>query len=159
MMQNEIINSELKAKTTKILSNYPQKRAALLPILRLIQETYGFISEAAEQEAAQFLEIPVVDVKEVMTFYTLFQSKPCAKNQLNVCRTLTCSLLGSEKIVHYLKERLGIKVGEQTPDGKFGLDTVECLGACEIAPMMTVNQDYVGPLTIEKIDEILKRAN
>ena len=159
MIQNEILNSEIKSKAEKILANYPQKRAALLPILRLVQETHGFISEAAEQEIAEFLEIPVVDVKEVMTFYTLFHSKPCAKNQLNICRTLTCSLLGSEKIVHYLKERLGIQIGEQTPDGKFSLETVECLGACEIAPMMTANQEYVGPLTIEKIDEILKKTN
>ncbi len=159
MIQNEIISSELKKKAEKILSNYPQKRAALLPILRLIQETHGFISESAEQEVAQFLEIPIVDVKEVMTFYTLFLSKPCAKHQLNVCRTLTCSLMGSEKIIHYLKERLGIKVGEKTPDNKFGLETVECLGACEIAPMMIVNQEYVGPLTVEKIDEILRKAD
>jgi len=157
-VENEVLTSDVKKRAEKILANYPQKRAALLPILRLIQEAYGFISPAAEQEAAEFLEIPVVDVKEVMTFYTLFHSKPCAKNQLNVCRTLTCSLMGSDKIVHYLKERLGIKVGEQTPDGKFGLETVECLGACEIAPMMIVNQDYVGPLTIEKIDDILKKA-
>lgn len=157
-METLIFNSDLKKKAEKILNNYPQKRAALLPILRLIQETYGFISEAAEQEAAEFLEIPVVDVKEVMTFYTLFYLKPCAKNQLSVCRTLTCSLLGSDKIVHYLKERLGIDVGQQTPDGKFGLETVECLGACEIAPMMMAGKEYIGPLTIEKIDEILRNA-
>lgn len=158
MIQNEILNSELKKKAEKILSNYPQKRAAMLPVLRLVQETYGFISQAAEQEVAAFLEVPVVDVKEVMTFYTLFHSKPCAKNQISVCKTLTCSLLGSDKIVHYLKERLGIDVGQKTPDGKFGLETVECLGACEIAPMMMVNKDYVGPLTVEKIDEVLKNA-
>lgn len=156
--ENQIFTADFRKKAEKILANYPEKRAALLPILRLIQETHGFITEAAEQETAVFLGIPVVDVKEVMTFYTLFYSKPCAKTQLNVCRTLTCSLMGYDKIIHYLKERLGIDVGRQTPDGRFGLETVECLGACEMAPMMMVNKEYVGPLTIEKIDEILRKV-
>ena len=149
---------ELKSKAEKIVSNYDQKRAALLPILHLIQETYGFISEQAEQETAEFFQIPLADIREVMTFYTLFRSKPCAKHQFNVCRTLSCSLLGSEAIIEHLKSKLGIQVGEQTPDGRFGLETVECLGACEMAPMMQKNKEYIGPLTVERIDQILNEA-
>ena len=155
MIREHVLTSELKIKADKIIANYEQKRAALLPILHLIQDTYGHVMPEAEQEIADFLQIPLVDVREVMTFYTLFHSKPCAKYQFNVCRTLTCSLLGGGEITEHLKHKLGIDIGEQTADRKFGLNAVECLGACEIAPMMQMNKDYTGPLTKEKVDQIL----
>ena len=158
-MQTKIFDSDLKAKAEQIVANYEQKRAALLPVLHLVQEAHGFISAQAEREAADFFGIPLADMKEVMTFYTLFRSRPCAKHQFNVCRTLSCSLLGSGEILEHLKRKLGIGVGEQTEDGKFALNVVECLGACEMAPMMQVNGEYVGALTAGKINEILRNAD
>ena len=155
-MQNEILTPEIKAKADKIIAHYEQRRAALLPVLHLVQDTYGFISEKAEIEVAAYFAIPPVDIKEVITFYTLYHSKPCAQYEFNVCRTLSCTLRGQEEVIAHLKDKLGIKVGERTADGKFGLNEVECLGACEMAPMMQLGREYIGPLTKEKIDQILK---
>ncbi len=154
----ETLSTDLKQKFDQIAAQYEQKRAAVLPILHLIQNTYGFISEQAELEVADYLQIPAVDLREIVTFYTLFRSKPCAKHQFNVCRTLSCTMMGGREISAYLQEKLGIKVGEVTPDGKFGLNEVECLGACEMAPMAELNHKFIGPLTKEKIDQILKEA-
>ncbi len=155
-MQTEILTPEIKTKADKIVANYEQRRAALLPVLHLVQESYGFISEKAEMEVAAYIGIPPVDIKEEITFYTLYRSKPCAKHEFNVCRTLSCSLRGQEEIVAHLENKLGIKVGERTTDGQFALNEVECLGACEMAPMMQLGHEYIGLLTKEKIDQILK---
>lgn len=152
-----IVTPELKSKTDAIVARYEVRRASLLEILRLIQDTYGHIWLEAEQEVAEYLEIPAVDVREVMTFYSLFYDKPKAQTRFQVCRTLTCSLLGGEEILRYLEERLGVKPGQITSDGKFSYHPVECLGACELAPMMQVSDgEYVGPLTKEKIEGLIK---
>ena len=154
---NKIFTSEFKAKADELLSRYETKRASLLEILHLVQEKYGYITREAEQEVAQYLEIAPIDVREVMTFYTLYYDKPKAKTRLNVCRTLTCALLGAEDIVNHLENKLGIKAGQQTADGKFSLKKVECLGACELAPMLQLNDAaFVGCLTKQKVDELLK---
>lgn len=151
---------EFRKKTDAILPNYETKRAALLEVLRMIQEDYGFITLENERETAEYLGISEIDVREVMTFYTLYYEKPRAKTRLNVCRTLSCSMLGADDMVDHLERKLGIKAGQQTPDGKFSLITVECLGSCEIAPMMQVNdEEFVGCLTKQKLDEILKKAD
>jgi NADH-quinone oxidoreductase E subunit len=155
---NNVLTPALKGEAERIAARYEQKRAALLPVLHLIQTSCGHISQEAEREVAELFGIPIVDVREVMTFYTLFRSKPCARLHFQVCRTLTCSLLGGDEILRYLKEKLGLEEGGRTSDGQFHLETVECLGACEIAPMMTVNGEYVGPLTKEKIDQIVERS-
>ncbi|OGW84732.1 MAG: hypothetical protein A3C35_00445 [Omnitrophica bacterium RIFCSPHIGHO2_02_FULL_46_11] len=154
-MNPMIFTPELKKRADQISANYPVQRAAALPVMRLIQETYGAISGEAELEIAEYFQIPPADVRELMTFYTLFYSKPKGKCHIQVCRTLSCNLLGAQKLIKYLEEKLKIKVGETTSDGQFSLDQVECLGACEIAPMAQVNKDYLGPLTKEKLDQIL----
>lgn len=151
---------EFRKKTDAILPNYETKRAALLEVLRMIQEEYGFITLENERETAEYLGIADIDVREVMTFYTLYYEKPRAKTRLNVCRTLSCSMLGADEMIDHLERKLGIKAGQQTADGKFSLITVECLGSCEIAPMMQVNdEEFVGCLTKQKLDEILKKAD
>nr|CAX68923.1 NADH-quinone oxidoreductase 24 kD subunit E [uncultured bacterium] len=147
----------LRHQADSICANYPVKRAGLLPVLRLIQEQYSFIPPHVEEQVAQYFQIPPADVREVMTFYTLFHSKPRAKCEINVCRTLSCSLMGAKEMVAYISEKLGIKPGETTADGRFTLKEVECLGACEIAPMAQVGHEYVGPLTREKIDHIIQQ--
>ena len=113
------------------------------------------ISSEAEKDIGEYLEIPVVHVHEVVSFYHLFHQKPKGKCHFSVCQTTACALLGAEDIVGHLKKRLGIKPGETTPDGKFSFNVVECLGACEIAPMMQFNKEYKGLLNKKKIDELI----
>ena len=145
-----------KTKADEIVATYETKQAALLPILHLAQEQNGYISSEVEEAVAAYLELPIVKVREVTSFYTLYEKKPCGKIPVRVCRNLSCSILGGKEILEYVKQKLGIDVGESTSDGRFRLDSVECLCACEIAPMMQVGEEYHGPLTKEKIDRVLK---
>jgi NADH-quinone oxidoreductase E subunit len=152
-----MINAELKQELDKIVARYEEKRASLLPVLHAVQEQRGFISLDSEQEVADYLGIPVVQVHQVVSFYHLFHREPIGKCHFSVCQTTACALRGSEKIIAHIKSRLGIKDGETTPDGKFSLSVVECLGACEIAPIMQHNKEYKGCLTIEEIDRLIKQ--
>ncbi|MBI1977252.1 MAG: NAD(P)H-dependent oxidoreductase subunit E [Candidatus Omnitrophica bacterium] len=157
-MSDEIIfTPEFTKRADQICANYPVKRAAVLPVMRLIQEEHGAISPDAELEIADYFRIPPADVKELMTFYTLFYSKPKGRCHIQICRTLSCSLRGAGDLIQYLEDKLGIRSGETTEDGQFSLDQVECLGACEIAPMAKINQDYIGPLTKEKLAQFLAK--
>lgn len=154
----KIFTPEIKKQTDQILSRYETKRASILEILRFFQERRGYIDSDTELAVAEYLDLPPIDVREVMTFYSLFYSKPKAKTRFHICRTLSCNLLGAEDLVSHCEKKLGIKAGTQTADGAFSLNTVECLGACEIAPMMQVNDvDYVGQLTKKKIDELIEK--
>ena len=153
-----IFTPEIKKKADKILAQYETKRASILEILRLLQEEYGFINLEAEEAVAHYLEIPPIDVHEVISFYTLFYREPKAELRLNVCRTLTCSLLGGKEILEYLEQRLGVKAGEKDPRNMCSIQAVECLGACELAPMLQVNDDrYLGLLTKEKVDGLVEK--
>lgn len=154
---NTIFTSEIKAKADVILARYETKRASILEILRLLQESYGHISLETEQAVAVYLEIPAIDVREVVTFYTLFYQKAKAKTRFNVCRTLPCMLAGGDELLKHFEEKLGLKPGQMSQDGEFSLQTVECLGACEIAPMLQFNdEEFVGYLTKEKVDEMIR---
>jgi NADH-quinone oxidoreductase subunit E len=148
---------EFQEHLDAIIVKYDKKQAVLLPVLHAIQEKEGFISPESEKAVADYLGIPVVHVREVISFYHLLRRKPQGKCHFAVCQTTSCALLGGEEMIEYLKQKLGIQPGETTADGKFSFSVVECLGACEIAPMMQCNEEYVGPLTNEKIDEIIKR--
>ncbi|MBI4971635.1 MAG: NAD(P)H-dependent oxidoreductase subunit E [Candidatus Omnitrophica bacterium] len=150
------IPNDLKSKWDAAAVKYEKKRAAMLPILRLAQEHFGYITPDVEFAVAEYLETTPVHVREVVTFYELFRTKLEGKNQIRFCQTLSCVLGGSEELLEYIKTKLGIESGETTKDGKFTLHTAECLGACEMAPMMQVNKDFHGPLTKEKIDEIFE---
>jgi len=148
--------SELtKKRLEEVIARYPQKKAALLPILHLVQQEVGNISSVEEKQVADLLEIKPIQVREVVTFYTMYNRQPVGDYHIQVCSYLSCSLLGAQTLVDYLKEKLGIELGETTEDKKFTLTTVECLGACEHAPCMMVNYDYYGNLDKKKIDEIL----
>jgi len=139
----------------KIKAKYEQSRAALLPILHFVQEKEGLITPQAEANVAEYLGIPVVQVHEVVSFYHLFNQTKKGRCHFSVCQTTACALRGSDEIIAYIEERLKIKPGETTPDGKFSFGVVECLGACEIAPIMQCNKDYVGVLDKKKIDELI----
>ncbi len=156
-MSVTVFTPEFRRRADQICANYPVKRAAALPVMRLIQEEYGAISQEAELEIADYFQIPPMDVRELMTFYTLFYSKPKGRCHVQICRTLSCALLGAEELIRYMEEKLGIKAGETTKDEQFSLDKVECLGACEVAPMAQINKEYVGSLTKEKLGQILKQ--
>jgi len=145
-----------KKKIQEIISHYPRKEAALLPILHLAQQEFGFISAEAERLVAEILGVKPINVREAVTFYTMLHDQPVGKYNIQVCSNLSCSLLGAEKLINYLKEKLRIEPGQTTQDGKFTLSTVECLGACEEAPCMQINFDYYGNLTKKKIDTILE---
>jgi len=146
---------ELLPQLDKIVSQYEQKQAALLPVLHVVQEHKGLISPETEQEVAAYLGIPVVHVHEVVSFYHLFHQKPKGKCHFAVCQTTSCALLGAQEVIDHIRTRLGIEPGETTPDGKFSLSVVECLGACEIAPMMQCNKEYKGFLNKKKVDELI----
>lgn len=155
----KIFTPEIKKQADAVVACYETRRASLLEILRLLMERYGHITLEMEEATARYLEIAPIDVREVMTFYSLFYQKPRAKTRFHVCRTLSCVLRGANQMVEHLEKKLNIKAGETTPDGEFSLNAVECLGACEIAPMMQLNDtEFVGPLTKEKLDEICAKA-
>lgn len=156
-MSDAVITPEIRKIADQICSNYPVKRAAALPVMRFVQERYGAISPAAELEIAEYFNIPPADIRELMTFYTLFYSQPKGKCHIQICRTLSCALRGAEDLIRYLENKLGIQVGQTTQNEQFSLDQVECLGACEIAPMAQINKEFVGPLTKEKLSEVLKK--
>lgn len=151
------LSDRTKKRIEEVISRYADKKAALLPVLHLVQREAGYISKKDEKEVAQRLGIKPIKVEEVVTFYTMFNQTEIGKFHIQVCSNLSCSLLGSESLIEHLKQKLGIGVGETTPDKKFTLSTVECLGACEQAPCMMINFDYHGHLDKEKIDNILDK--
>src|SRR5271170_2674582 len=134
-----IFSAEYKQELDKITNKYEQKRAALLPLLHSVQEKEGLITPETEKNLADYLGIPVVHVHEVVSFYHLFHQQKQGKCHFSVCQTTACALRGSEGIIEYIQQRLNSKPGEKTPDGKFSFGLVECLGACELAPMMQCN--------------------
>ncbi|OGX38416.1 MAG: hypothetical protein A3C53_04680 [Omnitrophica WOR_2 bacterium RIFCSPHIGHO2_02_FULL_68_15] len=148
----------LEPQAKEILARYDQKKAAMLPLLHLVQERFGLISPEAERWVGEQTGVAVSHVHEVVTFYTMYRTKAIGRCHIQVCTNLPCVLRGAESALAYLKERLGIDVGETTPDGQFTLSSVECLCACEIAPMAQVNDRYVGPLDRSAIDRVLEEG-
>jgi len=140
-----------------VLTRYPTKMAACIPALHLCQDQNGWVSDDVIAFVAQRLELPTSHVKGVVTFYTLFNQKPVGKHQVWVCRTLPCALRGANDVLRQCEQRLGVKAGETTRDGKVTLRTAECLASCGTAPMMQVDKDYYENLTPERVDEILAR--
>jgi NADH-quinone oxidoreductase subunit E len=148
-------SSKAKKRIREFAGRYPDARAATLPALWAAQEEAGWISPAVCKAVAELLELPPSHVFGAATFYTMFKKAPTGRHLIQVCSTLSCSLMGAEHVVDYLERKLGIKCGETTPDGKFTLMKVECLASCGTAPMMQINDDYYESLTEERIDEIL----
>lgn len=154
----KIFTADVLAKIDPVVAKYETRRAPMLEVLHLLQEHYGYISLEMEEAVAEYLHVSPMDVREVVTFYTLYYTQPKAKVRFNVCRTLTCNLLGAEKIVKCFEKHLGIKSGTKTQDGKFEVKEVECLGACELAPMLQLNDDeYFGHLNEEKVAELIQK--
>src|SRR4029079_3298601 len=154
-------SEEKLKKVDEIKSRYPQGRqkSALIPLLHMAQEeNNGWLSVEAMDYVAGLLQLKPIEVYEVATFYSMYNLKPVGKYIFEVCQTGPCMLNGSDDIIEYIKNKLGIKVGETTADGLFTLKTVECLGACGYAPMMQLGKHFREHLTKEKIDAIIEEC-
>lgn len=151
-----VFSPEQLAEVRRLQSLYPDRRGALLPVLHMAQDTFGYISLEAEEYVAGLFDLSPAHVHEVVTFYTLYFREPKGRHVVAVCHNLSCHLAGAPAILAHVKQRLGIDVGETTEDGRVTLQSVECLCACEAAPMMQVDDRYELNLTPEKIDRVLE---
>ena len=133
-----------------------RQRSAVIGALHAVQHEHGYLTREAMQSVAAYLDLPEIQVFEVAAFYSMFETKPVGRCSISVCTNISCMLCGGEKILAHIEKRLGIKVGESTPDGKFYLKKEEeCLAACTGAPMMMVDHKYYENLTPARVDEIL----
>ncbi|AFD08736.1 NADH-quinone oxidoreductase subunit NuoE family protein [Solitalea canadensis] len=152
-------SAEALKKVDEIIARYPEGRqkSALLPLLHLAQEEFGWCSTETMDYVASFLDINPIEVYEVASFYTMFHLKPSGKYVLEVCRTGPCCLVGAEKIIDHLEKKLGVKEGEVTPDGLFSFKGVECLAACGYGPVLQIGPEYTfyENLTVAGVDELI----
>src|SRR6266853_277506 len=146
---------EVEAEINRHLAKYPLTRSAILPLMFIVQRERGYLDPPGVSYLAQRLNLRITDIWEVATFYSMIYTKPVGKYHIQVCKTLSCKLLGEGKITEHICQKLGIKPGETTADGRFSLSLVECLGSCGTAPMFQVNFDYNESLTTERVDKIL----
>ncbi len=154
-MKFKVLSKETIQRIEAQYPKYPDLRSVTLPALRIAQEDLGYVSEPAMIDIAELLDLTPIQVYEVATFYTQYNMKPVGKYLVQVCKTLSCALLGAMSIVEHLQKSLGIGIGETTNDGFFSLKVVECLASCGSAPMMQINNRYYENLTPEKVDQIL----
>jgi len=146
---------EIEAEIDQHLAKYPVVRSAILPLMFIVQRERGYLDPPGVAYLANRLGLRFTDVWEVATFYSMIHIEPIGKYHIQVCRTLSCKLRGAEKITEYCSQKLGIKPGQTTADGRFSLSEVECLGSCGTAPMFQLNFDFHENLTPEKVDNIL----
>jgi NADH-quinone oxidoreductase subunit E len=142
----------------KLRERFPEgfESSLVLPCVRRIQEDRGYVADSDIEELAAYLGVPQIQIEEVLSFYTQFRRKPIGRWHLQFCHNVSCSMNGAERILAHVEERLGIKPGQTTPDGRYTLSTAECLGSCGTAPMMMVNDGYHENLTCKKVDELLE---
>jgi NADH-quinone oxidoreductase E subunit len=145
----------LEAQISGVLERYPTKQAALLPVLWMCQERWGWISPGIMAAIGKRLDLSPAYVEGVTTFYTMYLRTPPGKYVLQVCTTLSCQLCGTTPLVEHLRSRLGIDFGETTDDGRFTMIDVQCLGACGEAPIIQVNNDYYTVTDVEQLDKLL----
>ncbi|MFA5405192.1 MAG: NAD(P)H-dependent oxidoreductase subunit E [Ignavibacteria bacterium] len=147
--------TEIK-KIEVIKENYPDSKSALLPVLWMVQEKKGWISEDSMKYVGDLLDVPYEHILGVVTFYTMFNSKPVGNIHLQICTNVSCMLKGGYELFEYVSNKLGIKNKEITKDGSFSIEEVECLGSCATAPMMQVNnKEFYENLTKEKVDKLI----
>jgi NADH-quinone oxidoreductase subunit E len=154
-------NDQKLKEVEQIIQRYPEgkQKSALIPVLHLAQEEFGgWLSAETMDYVASVLNLEPIEVYEVATFYSMYNLKPVGRYLFEVCQTGPCMLNGSDNIIKYIFEKLGIKPGETTTDGMFTLKTVECLGACGYAPMMQLGKNYREHLTKEKVDAIIEEC-
>jgi NADH-quinone oxidoreductase subunit E len=154
---NTIFSAELAARFDKLVTIYPLKRSALVPMLLYAQDEIGYVSEAAIQEIAQRLDLFDLEVRNVLSYYSMLRTKPAGRYNIQVCTNISCMLRGGYEILDHCRAKLGIGHKQVTADGVFSLEEVECIGVCCWAPAMQVNYDFHDDLTTVKVDEIIER--
>jgi NADH-quinone oxidoreductase E subunit len=154
-----MLSPETRQKIESLKKVYETHQSALIPALHVAQEDQGWLSEDTQREVAQILGLTPQSVRQVVTFYTMFHQKPVGRHLIQVCRNLSCSLLGGQRLQKQIQEKLGLEDGETTQDGRFTFVSVECLGSCGTAPVIMVNDRYhenVTPLEVDRLLEELK---
>ena len=148
---------EQKKELMAVLEEYKGQEGATIPVLHKAQEIYGYLPIEVQTMIAEGLDVPLAEIYGIVTFYTQFSLSPKGKYHIGVCLGTACYVKGSGDILERIKERLGIDVGECTPDGKFSIEATRCIGACGLAPVLTVNEEVYGRLTVDDVDDILSK--
>jgi len=148
-------SAEFEQRFTEMLTHYPSKRSVLVPTLLYAQDEVGYLSDEVIAEIAQRLDLKELDVRNVISYYSMLTTKPRGKYNVQICTNIACILRGADELYHHCQDKLGIRHKQTTSDGQFSLEEVECIGACSWAPAMQVNYDFHENLTPEKVDAIL----
>ncbi len=154
-MEEKCACTRVKKETKEILEIYTKQKDNLIAILNDVQERYGYIPKQAQLEISEYLSIPMAEIYGVITFYSRFTLAPKGKYNISICLGTACYVKGSQKLLDRAKERLQIEPGEVTPDGKFSIDDVRCVGACGLAPVFMVNDEVYGNATVKQLDEVI----
>lgn len=150
---------EVEAEIDRHLAKYPVKRSAILPLMFIVQrERGGYLDPPGVAYLADRLGVRITDIWEVATFYSMINTEPVGGYHIQICKTLSCKIMGEPAITEHVCTRLGIRPGETTPDGRFTVSLVECLGSCGTAPMLQIGFDYHENLTTAKVDELIDRC-
>ena len=145
----------VEAEIDSHLAKYPVMRSAILPLMFIVQRERGYLDPPGVLYLANRLGLRVTDIWEVATFYSMIRTEPIGRHHIQICKTLSCKIMGEPAITEHVCRKLGIKPGETSPDGKFTVSLVECLGSCGTAPMFQIGFDYYENLTPQKVDQIL----
>jgi NADH-quinone oxidoreductase E subunit len=151
-----MLSPETRQKIESLKKVYETDQSALIPALHVAQADQGWLSEETQREVAQLLGLTPQSVRQVVTFYTMFHQKPVGRHMIQVCRNISCSLLGGQRLQKQVQEKLGLEDGETTQDGRFTYVSVECLGSCGTAPVLMVNDRYYENVTPSQLDRLLE---
>ncbi len=152
-----VSTKEQDAKLEQVIAKYKNTDGALIPVLHEAQDIYGYLPLEVQKKISEGIGVPLSDIYGVVTFYTQFSINPKGQYKIGVCLGTACYVKGSGNILERIKEKLGIDVGECTQDGRFSLDATRCVGACGLAPVMTINDDVYGRLVVDDVDKILAK--
>jgi NADH-quinone oxidoreductase subunit E len=155
MTMGAMFSEATKKRFDEMVGRYPERRSALIPILHEVQAQVGHLSPEAVEWVAAYLGLSRADVMSVASFYDMLELEPVGRHMVYVCQNLTCALLGAERLIRHLEQRLGIRMGETTPDGLISLKRMECLASCGTAPAIQVDGIYYERMTPEKLDDLL----
>ena len=158
-MEETCVDKKVKEETIEVIKKYPKERDRLIAILNEIQEKYGYIPQKSQMVISEELSIPMAEIYGVITFYSRFTLTPKGKYNISICLGTACFVKGSQSLLDRAKEKLKIDSGEVTPDGKFSIDEVRCVGACGLAPVFMVNDEVYGNATVKLLDEIIDKYN
>ena len=151
-------SDEFEARFAQMLTHYPTKRSVLVPTLLYAQDEVGFLNDEVIGEIAGRLELTELDVRNVISYYSMLTTRPRGKYNVQVCTNIACMLVGGEELFAHCRKKLGVDHKQTTPDGLFTLEEVECIGACSWAPAIQVNYDFHEQLTVEKLDKVIEEC-